>query len=38
MAASATEVRSEKAAYWSEHVAAWQRSGLGFLGQFGRES
>jgi len=28
MAASATEVRSEKAAYWSEHVAAWQRSGL----------
>jgi len=21
-------VRSEKAAYWSEHVAAWQRSGL----------
>ena len=28
MAASATEVRSEKAAYWSEHVVAWQRSGL----------
>ena len=28
MAASAAEVRSEKAAYWSEHVAAWQRSGL----------
>ena len=28
MAASATEVRSEKAAYWSEHIAAWQHSGL----------
>ena len=28
MAASATDVRSEKAAYWSEHVAAWQHSGL----------
>ncbi|MFU2209836.1 IS66 family insertion sequence element accessory protein TnpA [Solidesulfovibrio sp. C21] len=28
MAAPATEVRSLKAAYWSEHVAAWQRSGL----------
>ncbi len=28
MAAPATEVRSEKAAYWSEHVAAWQRSDL----------
>ena len=29
MAASATEQRSEKAAYWSEHIATWQRSGLG---------
>jgi hypothetical protein len=28
MAASATEHRSEKAAYWSEHIATWQRSGL----------
>ena len=28
MAASAAEVRFEKAAYWSGHVAAWQRSGL----------
>ena len=28
MAASAAEVRSEKAAYWSEHIEAWQRSGL----------
>lgn len=28
MAASAAEVRFEKAAYWSAHVAAWQRSGL----------
>ena len=28
MAASAAEVYSEKAAYWAEHIAAWQRSGL----------
>ena len=28
MGASATEHRSEKAAYWSEHIATWQRSGL----------
>ena len=28
MAASAAEVCSEKAAYWTEHIAAWQRSGL----------
>ena len=28
MAASATEHRSEKAAYWSEHIAAWRGSGL----------
>ena len=28
MAASATEVCSEKAAYWSEHIAVWHRSGL----------
>ena len=28
MAASAAEACSEKAAYWSEHIAAWQRSGL----------
>ena len=28
MAASATEVRSEKVAYWSGHVAGWQCSGL----------
>ena len=38
MAASATEVRSEKAVYWSEHVAAWQRSGLSqgaYCRQFG---
>ena len=25
---AATEVCSEKAAYWSEHIAAWQRSDL----------
>ena len=28
MAASATEQRSEKAAYWSEHIVAWKCSGL----------
>jgi len=28
MAASVMAQRSEKAAYWSEHVAAWQHSGL----------
>ncbi|MGD9660560.1 MAG: hypothetical protein AB7U63_04770 [Porticoccaceae bacterium] len=28
MATSSVEVCSEKAAYWSEHIAAWQRSGL----------
>ena len=28
MAASAVEVCSEKAAYWSEHIVAWHRSGL----------
>ncbi len=28
MAASATEVRSEKATYWTEHIAAWHKSGL----------
>jgi hypothetical protein len=28
MAASATEHRSEKATYWFEHIATWQRSGL----------
>ena len=28
MAASATEHRSEKAAYWSEHIVAWRGSGL----------
>lgn len=28
MAASAAEVRSKKAKYWSEHIAAWLRSGL----------
>ncbi|WP_428565698.1 MAG: IS66 family insertion sequence element accessory protein TnpA [Solidesulfovibrio sp. DCME] len=28
MATSATEQCSEKAAYWSEHIATWQRSGL----------
>ena len=28
MAASATEHRSEKAAYWTEHIAAWHKSGL----------
>jgi transposase len=28
MAASAAEACSEKAAYWSEHIAAWHRSGL----------
>lgn len=28
MAASSTELSFEKAAYWSEHIAAWHRSGL----------
>jgi transposase len=28
MAVSSAEVCSEKAAYWSEHIGAWQRSGL----------
>ena len=28
MAASAAEACSEKAAYWSEHIAAWHKSGL----------
>ena len=28
MAASATEVRSEKATYWTEHIATWHKSGL----------
>ena len=28
MAASSAELSFEKAAYWSEHIAAWQRSGL----------
>jgi len=28
MAASATEVRSERAAYWSKQIEGWQRSGL----------
>ena len=28
MAASRTEVRSAKATYWTEHIAAWHKSGL----------
>ena len=28
MAPSAAEGSSEKAAYWSEHIAAWHKSGL----------
>ena len=28
MLASVTEHRSEKAAYWTEHIAAWHKSGL----------
>lgn len=28
MTASTASVCSEKAAYWSEHIEAWQRSGL----------